>query len=354
MIAANMKNYRRYVRNGKPLSDDKLREVMLKIRKGATASLTFAQLAAVLEAIGGHAEEFVTTVRVGDNRPAHAYADDEESFSTLASALRTRVVDKIPTKFKAGAVFLSDVRRSAEDIARGYWHVTYDGVVAVDAIRASLDGKSVELLPMRGHGTYVEDVTSGRKRRAPGVSTYQLTSWLNEETDWVARVNRFLNVEEHVPAEARTRDNTGTCPVCFRNIKLEAGRGDLPVMVLHGYERPRYEGRTVGHCDGVAFPPFELSPAGTEKNVAVLGELIESMQRAAENATKKFDRERIVATIASAQRELDAFRRLVTYWRKRPLPREGEPDRNLFSVGQLPDERSSEKNGRRSVRRRTR
>jgi hypothetical protein len=125
-------------------------------------------------------------------------------------------------------------------------------------------------------------------------------------------------------------------------------------MVLHGYERPRYQGGIEGRCDGVAFPPFELSPAGTVKNVAALGELIESMQRAAENATKKFDRERIEATIASAQRELDAFRRLVMYWRKRPLPREGEPDRNLFSVGQLPDDRRSEQNGRRSVRRRTR
>lgn len=57
----------------------------------------------------------------------------------------------------------------------------------------------------------------------------------------------------------RTRENTGTCPVCFRNIKMT----DAQKMVHHGYERPGH-GYIVGDCFGVGYKPYELSSEGTE------------------------------------------------------------------------------------------
>jgi hypothetical protein len=58
----------------------------------------------------------------------------------------------------------------------------------------------------------------------------------------------------------RTRENTGTCPVCFRNIKLT----DDQKMVHHGYERPGH-GYIVGDCFTVkTYLPYELSAEGTK------------------------------------------------------------------------------------------
>lgn len=55
---------------------------------------------------------------------------------------------------------------------------------------------------------------------------------------------------------ARTLENTGTCPVCGQNVKLDAA-GNL---VRHGYtvEYSRFE----GDCFGVGYKPFEVSKQG--------------------------------------------------------------------------------------------
>jgi hypothetical protein len=66
------------------------------------------------------------------------------------------------------------------------------------------------------------------------------------------------------PSKIRDLDNTGTCPVCFNNIKLSARSAvpGMPGMVLHGYKRPGH-GSVEGNCFGQGWPPFELSPKGT-------------------------------------------------------------------------------------------
>ena len=53
--------------------------------------------------------------------------------------------------------------------------------------------------------------------------------------------------------------NTGTCPCCFGVFKRE-NSGD---MVHHGYRRPG-TGEDVGKCRGEDFPPLEVSPAGCQ------------------------------------------------------------------------------------------
>jgi hypothetical protein len=61
--------------------------------------------------------------------------------------------------------------------------------------------------------------------------------------------------------DRRTEENTGTCPVCFRNIK----RTDEGGMVIHGYTKG--DGYFRGQCIGVDTLPYELSPSGCEKAI---------------------------------------------------------------------------------------
>jgi hypothetical protein len=68
------------------------------------------------------------------------------------------------------------------------------------------------------------------------------------------------------PVDPRTLINTGTCPVCFENIKLVQGR-----MMRHGWRVAgrRQRGaigmtRHTGPCFGVGYEPFEISPQGTK------------------------------------------------------------------------------------------
>jgi hypothetical protein len=63
----------------------------------------------------------------------------------------------------------------------------------------------------------------------------------------------------------RSLENTGTCPVCFRNIKLKYGE-----MVDHGFKVPWGYGGRQGNCFGVGKEPFEVSPKGTEQYIKMM------------------------------------------------------------------------------------
>jgi hypothetical protein len=66
------------------------------------------------------------------------------------------------------------------------------------------------------------------------------------------------------PEDARTLENTGSCPVCGGNFKLEADG----TIVRHGY---KVEGREYrGSCFGVGFQPFEVSSHGAVKYLVAL------------------------------------------------------------------------------------
>ena len=119
-------------------------------------------------------------------------------------------------------------------------------------------------------------------------------------------------------------------------------------MALHGFQRPRWRGFTEGKCEGVDYPPFELSVAGTEHNLRSLRTFIAQLRRELDDVSG-YDAERIRANIRAATGEAETFENLVRYWVERPLPREGELDRNLYKLGQKPA-REAERNGRRRRR----
>lgn len=90
------------------------------------------------------------------------------------------------------------------------------------------------------------------------------------------------------PSKLRDLNNTGTCPVCFNNVKLtpKSKVPPMPGMVLHGYKRPGH-GTVEGNCFGQDWPPFELSAQGTVAyvkrltvHVAMLEEQLSNLSKA--------------------------------------------------------------------------
>lgn len=70
---------------------------------------------------------------------------------------------------------------------------------------------------------------------------------------------RNLIIKGHKPSQRKTKErtteNTGTCPCCHRNIKLDDGK-----IVHHGFEISH--GFRNGACFGVGYLPLEVSPEG--------------------------------------------------------------------------------------------
>ncbi len=88
--------------------------------------------------------------------------------------------------------------------------------------------------------------------------------WLKSETPYLEQINEALGTREHVPGEARTKDHTGTCTFCYRNVKL-----GVSCLALHGYQRPG-SGEIHGKCYGTDYPAYELSDKGCLKKLAGL------------------------------------------------------------------------------------
>jgi hypothetical protein len=320
---------------------------MLKVRKGATASLKLPQVKAILEAIGGKMEPtvgFVPTFTKNDARDfkgGHTREIAEENRRYWESFL----VPRLPSNPKLG-LYVTELSPIIESPTSGWFYFEVESYTGKNGVRIHTpDGKKTDIFPYK-------DL----------VDKSDVLDWLKDNTDWIARINDFLGTEEHVPGAARTREGTGTCPVCFRNVKF-SGSG---TMVLHGYTRPGY-GMTEGRCPGVGYPPFELSVKGvvayleqlvlmvTEEEARLaklrsgdVTELVVFRNRRSERITpenRNWDAY-IKAEIMQTERNLQMFKKqkeeftlLKTNWVERPLPKEGERERNLYSEGQKPSAR---------------
>jgi len=124
------------------------------------------------------------------------------------------------------------------------------------------NGKSVQLLlPMDDRA----ELAPPGNTKMPRLFTFGYKNGLQEAAqDLLAQMGEE-GAEAVLPKSQRTRENTGTCPVCFGNYKLKYGK-----MVLHGYTRPpswgggRSYGPHHGECFGVGYPPYELSAEGCQ------------------------------------------------------------------------------------------
>ena len=205
----------------------------------------------------------------------------------------------------------------------------------------------------------------GNNRRLPvarprnRITLYGLWARL-AETDLERLVCDRLGMEPHRPGAKRVLDNTGTCGCCFENMKRE-GNGRA-ALVLHGYRRPG-DGAVHGRCYGVGYQPFEVSVEATQDYLTDV--LIPQHEKAERNLAHLKSGEVKTLTVGygrhpqtidpthiqweyylrcatdEAQREVtrargtrEAYERLVENWVPRPLPVEGEYQKDWFYHGQ--------------------
>jgi len=356
----------------KPLTPEKLQEVMLKIRKGATSSLTMSQISAVLNAIGGSLGPTVGATPAFyqsqgiDSR--HAYAETDAGKDAVIKNLE-RHQSPVPSNPKLGVVYVTEIRTPQgidSPYSKNKFVIEYKAYVGVAGIRVSLGGASGDVLPSAHDGAYdmLKPMDQGGSPdtsvRIRDVSPSEIVRWLIEH-NWKEKVNAYLNMEEHVPAAQRTRDSTGTCSVCFQNVKIQPG-SQLPLIVLHGYKRPRY-GYVIGRCEGTRYPPFELSIQGTEnylekglkstekdfdaKLASLKADDLETLTvrtrvsgpKVLHKGDPDWDKylnisiENISGLLGQVREDIKIYTLLVQHWKERPLPREGEKLHDWYTEG---------------------
>ena len=132
----------------------------------------------------------------------------------------------------------------------------------------------------------------------------------------------------------RTLENTGTCSVCGRNVKLKGGK-----IVDHGYTI-RY-GFQEGNCFGVGYDPIEISSTGTVAYIKALETFKVSQEQALPKAIEAADalalkqkgfedsrEERLVrnaphsieSQIRYLGQDIKTYTKIVAEWEAKPLP----------------------------------
>lgn len=110
----------------------------------------------------------------------------------------------------------------------------------------------------------------------------------------------------------RTLENTGTCPVCSRNIKL---RYD-DAMVDHGFTL-RYGFRN-GKCSGVGKLPWEVSPQGKIDFISgLVAYRAEVAAKTPEDDKAQRNRDRLIEWITA---DIAFHQNMILNWEPAPLP----------------------------------
>jgi len=346
----------------KPVDRAKMLELLSKIRKGADSSLTLGKLEEILEFLGGWTiEPFVGLVAIHHEegptlRYVHHTGNEKGGLAQVEAAhqrVLQRQVAKLPAKPEVGRSYTRGVTPIR---AEGYFGSPRsvfeyeEWVGAKGLVFISPEKKTFLLLPDRRQlhdGGFASKDGAPASSEQPGrvfLGVYAVSKWLKNETGYLKQVNEALGTDEHVPGLARTRDNTGTCTYCFRNIKLDSPSK----MALHGYQRPRDGSGAVGKCHGMLFGPYELSRSGcdhhlkslqaeklsVEKAVRLLeaGTAISIPRRtgdpfrpgdpgwdgAVKNAIKSSK-----INVETIKQKILGLEKMIRLWRVRSLPREG-------------------------------
>lgn len=346
--------------------DEKMKTLLLKLRKGADASLTPSMLFKVLALLGGwEVEKFVGLVKqhgYGDKPDApHILGEkEEEPTRRQYELLKKDEVSSLPTRPTVGRQYVLDLEPFHSWMSSWGWEVygaKYKSWVGAEGYRfRDPEGRTFEWLPSK-YDKQPYDLK--------GFRTYNVLPWLKKETVYLEQINGILGMDPHEKAAPRTRDNTGTCAVCFRNIKLIQKVNQDAVMAVHGYNRPGH-GYIIGRCWGGEYPPYELSSKATElvlkdheRRLIVAKARLKELQS---DKLKEFNenefnpnattRRMVVKSelgpdlwayslrkhIDRAEREADGvevymkiFRWLVQNWKVRDLPKEGDKFHDWFT-----------------------
>jgi hypothetical protein len=342
----------------------KLEALLLKIRKGATASLTAKNLSeafAVLDP-GWKLEKTTGLVKLygrsEENHPEAFFDDDRDKVEQKQKDLSKDAVTSLPSSPKANKLYVLDLTevKQANPTSRNFndsrFYFEFKPWMGSEGWKVTTStGRTQDFFPSRHvFGTPYHGYKPGRLGQ---VYVFDIITWLNKETDWLDQINKKLGLDTFEKSAPRTRESTGSCPVCFQNIKIKDGR-----MVLHGYRRPGH-GSTVGNCFGVGYPPFELDVKGTK---AFLEEDLVPKYESAKKGNDLAEADKIDSIpkkngeirrgdfrwdyelrsykmylkqkLEVAEETKKAFEKLVANWKERPLPKKGDPHIDWFFKGQ--------------------
>jgi hypothetical protein len=334
----------------KPLTAEKLTEALEKVRKGATASFTFVKILTVLDALGWEMKPTSAWIpmhwqdRDGRWVLSHAEVYKQEEFPLLEKTrakMSEEAVHHLPEKVVIGGRVVMDVGLIHGD--NRFKHFSFKEWIGAEGMLLTTPrGDVIELLP----GKF--DVGKPLEGSLKYICENEI-----KKAGWKEDAAAALGKEVHVPAEARTRENTGTCPVCTGNYKLSMPEASNPVLVLHGYRRPGW-GHVSGECDAVGWQPLETSVTGAEKWLKKLEDALrvekDKLQKLETNqVTELQDRKGhwhkvgdhmfpslyqnfesgVRSNVKLYGRDVETYRKLIAVWKPRPLPKEGEPQRGL-------------------------
>lgn len=254
--------------------DTKTTDLLLKLRKGATASFTIGTVIKLADALGGWKFEKKVIIialdrdtremrdLLGADRELDLYRDsDSDGFRvegakgspkvSMAFTAVTAVAIKPAKKLKAGTLYFTHV--TAIKSGKSSWSkelrdsFTFKAQLAVESYTVTApNGQTFDVAKEPGYRV---------------ITLWKLLPWMTVQ-GFVEQALAVLKMEPHGPAVPRTIDNSGTCPVCFGNFKL---RADERTMVNHGYTQEYGHGQHRGDdCYGVKLKNFEVSSAGTK------------------------------------------------------------------------------------------
>lgn len=290
-------------------------------------------------------------------------------FATLEDAKKARqdllrVVNQVgpkgPSSPRLGEVYVADVseahigeRDNRPKISTmGWWY----GVPAWALTTPSGKGTKL-LLKIDSHYGVLDDE---HNTKMPRLFTFGYRNGLQESAQALLDAMGEAGANAVRPKSLRTRDNTGTCPVCFGQFKLSGN-----ALVNHGYQRPptygigRSYGSHIGGCFGVGRKPYELSPEGCQEYLdkqlkPLLGNIqgeLRALKSGKVTELRTDNRRRPTMTTAdpdwdyqlsaavrrterdikAIERDIGMYEGLVKRWRKSPLP--GEPGWSPVSPG---------------------
>jgi hypothetical protein len=245
--------------------DDKTKAILLKVRKKATAPFnTVKKIASILTPLGWTFQAVKgltkTSYAAPHNGLEYFYSPTLENIQARHALHARDLVPHLPSTPVVGQRYVVDLT-PVEFLDRnhlyGYEAAVYEGVAGIRI--TSPKGEMKEFFPDRF------DLMRNNKT----LSIYPIWGWL-WTTSLLSQVAQVLDTPEHVPAEERTRENTGTCPICFGNFKLANGH-----LVLHGFRRPGW-GSTEGRCWAVGEQPLEVSVDAVQRYLDMLGREIQN------------------------------------------------------------------------------
>jgi len=338
----------------------KLEAIMLKIRKGATSNVTPSQIAAVFTVLdpGWKLDKVVGLVKLYGNsgneeRAEYFYDKSNEEVERRRKPLESKAVTSLPLSPKAGELYVLDLTPIVSG-PRDDFEFHFKPWMGSEGWKVTTSsGKTHEFYPWRH--AFGDFYNGYKKPKMKDIQGYEIIAWLNKETDWLDQINKKLGIGSFEKAVPRTRESTGSCSVCFQNIKLRNG-----TLVLHGYKRPGH-GSAVGNCFGVGYEPFELSSKGCkdylDKRLEPQHERIKDLQHRLKadeidsifilwshrTVTRddpqwkvEFKRfaESTESELKALEEEINAYKKLIAKWKERPLPQEGEAHIDWFYQGQ--------------------